>query len=276
MGTYYTPFDARRDATGRLYEYQCPSAALILCNGDMQEGCRLDGVRITPAQMEKVKAVLRLFEGPHDFHNFTADKCSDEGASDTMRFVSSFTCVGVRVSPTTGVEYVALQVQGDSFIYHQIRKMVGLAIFALRYVDDKSRLDFVKGVLECKSQRYVPLAPSLGLMLERVLFQKENKTHGCHTVLLDFEEVSQTMRVFKSTRIYPEIDSREASLGPTEGSFSVEHWLKFLHRTRNVWGKPFAQHAPAPGAKCRPGSVSSDLDFLFQHSRSNSAGGCLG
>ena len=113
MGTYYTPFDARRDATGRLYEYQCPSAALILCNGDMQEGCRLDGVRITPAQMEKVKAVLRLFEGPHDFHNFTADKCSDEGASDTMRFVSSFTCV---------LGQAARQEHGSGNLLHPVRR----------------------------------------------------------------------------------------------------------------------------------------------------------
>ena len=161
-----------------MYEYQCPSAALVPCDATKSDNCALSAVRITQEELEKVKAVLRLFQGPHDFHNFTADKCSDEGASETMRFVSSFTCVGVRVSGTTGVEYVSLQVQGDSFIYHQIRKMVGLAIFALRYVPDASRVQFVKGVLESKAQRLVPLAPSLGLMLERVLFQKENKTHG--------------------------------------------------------------------------------------------------
>ena len=71
-----------------------------------------------------------------------------------------------------------MQVLGDSFIYHQIRKMVGLAIFALRYIDDASRLAWVKSVIQDSGVRYVPLAPSLGLMLERVLFQKENKTHG--------------------------------------------------------------------------------------------------
>ena len=48
-------FDARRDATGRVYEYQCPSPALVH-NADrvaltVEE---LKAVRITPAEVEAV------------------------------------------------------------------------------------------------------------------------------------------------------------------------------------------------------------------------------
>jgi tRNA U38,U39,U40 pseudouridine synthase TruA len=49
----------------------------------------------------------------------------------------------------------------------QIRKMVGLAIFALRFKKDEERVAFVKSVIQDRDKRYVPLAPSLGLMLER-------------------------------------------------------------------------------------------------------------
>ena len=113
-GSYVTRFDARRDATGRLYEYQCPSAALVQDSSVSAAGAgppmTLAGVRITAEQLNKVREVLRLFEGPHDFHNFTADKCSDEGPTETLRLVTRFTCTGTRVSPTSGIEYVSLQV----------------------------------------------------------------------------------------------------------------------------------------------------------------------
>jgi tRNA pseudouridine38-40 synthase len=243
----------------------------------------LKGARMSALQLSKVKAVLAVFEGgPKDFHNFTADKCSDEAATDTQRLVTRFTCSQTRISPTTGVEYVALEVQGDSFIYHQIRKMVGLAIFALRYVDDTSRLSFVKGVLIDKVQRFVPLAPSLGLMLQRVLFQKENKTHGGHTVLVDFEEVSAGMEQFKTKRIYPDLDQRESSQrllprATVQVHNSMEHWLKMVHRTRSVWGKPFAPFlSSSMPVHVRPRSAlhKGDLEFLFELVRPHQAGAC--
>jgi tRNA pseudouridine(38-40) synthase len=212
MGRGVTRFDARRDATQRLYEYQCPTPALV----NRPEGValsleQLKAVRITRQELEQVRAVLCVFEGPHDFHNFTADKCSDEAPTDTVRLVTKFTCLHTRVSPSSGIEYVALEVLGDSFIYHQIRKMVGLAIFALRYKPRAQQVSFVKSVLHDKAERYVPLAPSVGLMLERVLFCKENKTHGGHTVLVDFSNVANEIKAFKTQRIYPEIDAREAA-----------------------------------------------------------------
>jgi len=277
-----TRFDARRDATGRSYEYQCPSAALMPHKADASV-LTLKGARMSALQLSKVKAVLAVFEGgPKDFHNFTSDKCSDEAATDTQRLVTRFTCSQTRISPTTGVEYVALEVQGDSFIYHQIRKMVGLAIFALRYVDDTSRLPFVKGVLIDKVQRFVPLAPSLGLMLQRVLFQKENKTHGGHTVLVDFEEVSAGMEQFKTKRIYPDLDQRESSQrllprATVQVHNSMEHWLKMVHRTRSVWGKPFAPFlSSSMPVHVRPRSAlhKGDLEFLFELVRPHQAGAC--
>ncbi|EKX34193.1 hypothetical protein GUITHDRAFT_80757 [Guillardia theta CCMP2712] len=188
LGLGITRFDARRDATGRIYEYQT--------------------FRISDEEIAKIAAVLRIYEGTHDFHNFTADKCSDEGPTETQRVVSRFVPGQKRVN-AEGVEYLGLEVEGDSFIYHQIRKMVGLAIFALRYKRDDERVQFVHDIVHDQSRHYVPLAPSLGLMLDRVLFRKENKTHGGFTVLLDLEDFSREMTEFKRQRIYPEIDEKE-------------------------------------------------------------------
>jgi hypothetical protein len=50
--------------------------------------------------------------------------------------------------------------------------MVGLTIFALRHRAPAERGAFVREILKDSGARYVPLAPSLGLMLERVYFRK--------------------------------------------------------------------------------------------------------
>jgi len=255
LGLGITRFDARRDATGRIYEYQCPTSALVMSERNVDPKT----FRISDEEIAKIAAVLRIYEGTHDFHNFTADKCSDEGPTETQRVVSRFVPGQKRVN-AEGVEYLGLEVEGDSFIYHQIRKMVGLAIFALRYKRDDERVQFVHDIVHDQSRHYVPLAPSLGLMLDRVLFRKENKTHGGFTVLLDLEDFSREMTEFKRQRIYPEIDEKEkreqnvSSEKLVQIHSCMQHWLAFLERTKSLWGMHF-QSSFMPGP--------TDLNWLF-------------
>ena len=57
-----TRFDARRDATGRIYEYQCPSAALVRQEGECDASAlSLKGARMSLEGVQKVKEVLKLF-----------------------------------------------------------------------------------------------------------------------------------------------------------------------------------------------------------------------
>jgi tRNA U38,U39,U40 pseudouridine synthase TruA len=63
--------------------------------------------------------------------------------------------------------YTHVNTHTHTYDMQQIRKMVGLAIYALRFKKDEERVAFVKSVMHDKEKRYVPLAPSLGLMLER-------------------------------------------------------------------------------------------------------------
>ena len=55
----FTRFDARRDATGRMYEYQCPSAALVQRDN---RGEGLKDVRITQEELAKIRDVLQVYE----------------------------------------------------------------------------------------------------------------------------------------------------------------------------------------------------------------------
>ena len=64
-----------------------------------------------------------------------------------------------------GLEMALLEVKGQSFMLHQIRKMIGLVIAILRGHCPDSTLDLAWGVQRVD----VPRAPGLGLMLDQVL-----------------------------------------------------------------------------------------------------------
>ena len=63
---------------------------------------------------------------------------------------------------------------------------------------------------------------------------------------------------------------------------SMEQWLRFLHRTRSIWGKAFLSQPspPAPGPRDHRhaphhgthGTRSADLDFLFQQHKPQQSG----
>ena len=61
------------------------------------------------------------YQGTHNFHNFTVRKPWD--ALDAKRYMLSFRCGGVM--EIDGRRWVKMVVVGQSFMMHQIRKMVG-------------------------------------------------------------------------------------------------------------------------------------------------------
>ena len=63
-----------------------------------------------------------------------------------------------------GTEWLSLKVHGQSFMLHQIRKMVGLIIMMIR-TDTPQKL--IPETFKANKIN-IPKAPSLGLLLERV------------------------------------------------------------------------------------------------------------
>ena len=73
-----------------------------------------------------------------------------------------------------GLEMALLEVKGQSFMLHQIRKMIGLVIAIMRGYTDESVLELSWG-----TQRVdVPRAPGLGLMLDEVHYESYNRRFG--------------------------------------------------------------------------------------------------
>jgi len=237
----YRAFHARLDASSRVYEYLIPSGALTFFDDSSAQSLEaavaaLHSASITDEQVARLDTVLQLYQGRHNWHNFTPD--ADPGDRASERTIRSFRCGKRRV--LSGIEYVSLLVEGDGFLYHQIRKLVGLAVFTLRFCGSPS--DVVSAALT--HRRYmVPLAPGTGLMLRRVVYTRDNRTHGGSTVLLPLSsDVRRRMKEFRHTRVYPEIASIESA------QHVFARWLRMLHATRAAWATELSAWRPEPGS----------------------------
>uniref|UniRef100_A0A7S4H854 Pseudouridine synthase I TruA alpha/beta domain-containing protein n=1 Tax=Guillardia theta TaxID=55529 RepID=A0A7S4H854_GUITH len=214
-------FHAQQLANGRQYHYLIPTFVFESCeapetselipegktenNKNFWEGCssytpteeeiaKAKDFRVTDDVVERVSKLLSQYVGTHSFHNFTSGK--KKGDADAKRYIVSFK-VGERVI-FDGYEYLELRVEGQSFLLHQIRKMIGLVVFTIRYkCDNKEKLSIVWS----DKKVHIPLVPGVGLFLNKVLYRTYNKTNK-HLQPLDFEDVKDKIEDFKTKMVH--------------------------------------------------------------------------
>lgn len=88
-------------------------------------------------EKERFNRILSCYQGTHNFHNFTTRTKAEDPAA--TRYIISFnanTTVTVE-----GIEFVKCEVMGQSFMLHQIRKMIGLAVAIMRNCASESLLE---------------------------------------------------------------------------------------------------------------------------------------
>ncbi|KAI4292334.1 tRNA pseudouridine38-40 synthase [Pancytospora philotis] len=126
----------------------------------------LAGIRGYRCQnVDVFRALMAKYEGNHDFSNFTL-KCNQK---DSKRFMRRVT-VGEPVV-VDDVEYVGIEIHGQSFLLHQIRKMVSFAVLNARYAADRADANFARVFSE---PVHVPKAPAQYLYLVSVFFDDYN------------------------------------------------------------------------------------------------------
>ncbi|KAM7185876.1 tRNA pseudouridine synthase [Rhypophila sp. PSN 637] len=167
--------------------------------------------RATPARLERLQEALNLYLGTHNFHNYTILKrFSDPSAK---RHIKSFKLnrTPIMINDT---EWISLKIHGQSFMMHQIRKMVAMAVMIVRSGTPN----------EIISQSYesrrisIPKAPGLGLLLERPVFEMYNKkAAGADRELIDFDKYDEEIQKFKDDHIY----KRMFDLEEKENSFHL-------------------------------------------------------
>jgi len=163
--------------------------------------------RIDPRRLERVRSALSRFDGTHNFHNYTIDKGPRDPSA--KRVIKSFV-VAADPMIINDTEWLSLKVHGQSFMMHQIRKMISMVALIVRCGCHEGRIQD-----SYLPQRLnVPKAPSLGLLLERPVFDAYNeKLLGFGREAIDFGKYEKEIEEFKQREIYERIFGEEEQHG---------------------------------------------------------------
>ncbi|XP_077015640.1 pseudouridylate synthase 1 homolog [Tamandua tetradactyla] len=205
-------FNSKNKCDARTYSYMLPTFAFAHKDRDVQD----ETYRLSEETLQRVNQLLACYRGSHNFHNFTSQKGPQEPSA--RRYVLDAHCE--RPFVRGGLEFALIKVTGQSFMTHQIRKMVGLVVAIAKGYAPENALQRSWGLEKLD----VPKAPGLGLVLERVHFEKYNQRFGGDGLHepLDWSEEEGKIAAFKERHIYPTIVSTERD------ERSMAQWLSTL------------------------------------------------
>lgn len=119
-----------------------------------------------PALLTRIRNLFDSFTGVHNFHNYTVAKpFRDPSAKRVMKKLEISDPFIVN-----DTEYLSVTLHGQSFMLHQIRKMIGLLVLVARSPAPEKIMKETFGPLKI----HVPKAPALGLLLNSPHFDMYN------------------------------------------------------------------------------------------------------
>lgn len=160
--------------------------------------------RVTLARVQQLQAALDQYKGTNNFHNYTIKKPFKDPSA--KRHIRSF-----EVNPNPiqigDTEWLSLKVHGQSFMMHQIRKMVAMAVLCVRCAAPVSIIKESYGPTRIS----IPKAPGLGLLLERPVFESYSKKaeSAFDREPLNFTKFDKEIDEFKQKQIYNRIYDTE-------------------------------------------------------------------
>ncbi|WVQ73440.1 tRNA pseudouridine(38-40) synthase [Cryptococcus sp. DSM 104548] len=263
-------FNARTAADSRIYEYLLPSYCLLPPNKDDQLAKKLDetspgwrevvgeeacgfadarlpmptseegdvdpkvrgeferkrGYRVDEKTLNRFRDIVAMYKGTRNFHNFTVGKPFNDRA--VKRFMIKLEVKDPKVYGD--IEWISVQIHGQSFMLHQIRKMISMAMLACRTGSPPSLLPETFG----PKKIHIPKAPPLGLLLEAPQFGVYNeridkKMHGITEDRdpVNFGLYAEEIYAFKVKWIYEMLRQEELEK-------NVFHkWMQMMDNIRN-------------------------------------------
>lgn len=166
--------------------------------------------RIPPERVDRIQKALDTYVGTKNFYNYTIQKPYKDPSA--KRHIKSFVVNRKPILIGDGPdeekqEWLSLKVHGQSFMMHQIRKMVGMVTLLVRCGSDLKTMD----VSFTDSKMSIPKVPGLGLLLERPVFDSYNTLqavkHGREQ--LSFSKYEKELEAFKEREIYQRIFREE-------------------------------------------------------------------
>ncbi|KAJ9136820.1 Pseudouridine synthase [Pleurostoma richardsiae] len=154
--------------------------------------------RITAVRLQQLQEALNQYVGTRNFHNYTVQKTHKDPSA--KRHIKSFV-VNPKPIQIRDTEWLSLKVHGQSFMMHQIRKMVAMACLVVRCGAPLDRITESYGPRNIS----IPKVPGSGLLLERPVFeaynQKAKESFGREPI--SFEKYEAQIEEFKNRQIYP-------------------------------------------------------------------------
>ncbi|KAJ2934853.1 hypothetical protein H1R20_g2270, partial [Candolleomyces eurysporus] len=161
--------------------------------------------RVGPAEMERLRKFVKKYEASHNFHNFTVGR--EFGDRSNVRFMKEIRVEDPVVHGDT--EWISVLFHGQSFMLHQIRKMMAALVLTCRIGSSPEIVD----ELYKAPMVFIPKMPSLGLLLEEPLFNSYNgrmtvhnqnykPTDADYRPLIDFDLHREKIDAFKEEFIY--------------------------------------------------------------------------
>jgi tRNA pseudouridine(38-40) synthase len=165
-------FDAKDNNNNREYHYILPSFCLepknlskvITAEDNIDNFVGNYSFKISPEYHEKLKQICRFFKGTKKYHNYTKKLPFSEPSAN--RHIYELSCD--EIVQFDNFEAIKFKIVGQSFLYNQIRKMLGAIVELCRDMKDISFLE--NSVMANKMD--IAKAPAEGLYLYKVIFIK--------------------------------------------------------------------------------------------------------
>lgn len=204
----YTP-PARDDFTGNEEIY------LKVKKYKQLENLHRRKYRVSQNKLNKFRATMKQYLGAHNFHNFTLGK--DFKESSAIRFMKEIKVSEPFVIGDAKTEWVSIKIHGQSFMLHQIRKMISMATLITRCGCPIERISDAYGPQKIN----IPKAPALGLLLESPVFEGYNtRLEKFGYKPIDFSRYQDEMDAFKMKNIYDKIYKEEVDENVFNAFFS--------------------------------------------------------
>jgi len=158
-------FNTKLSCSSREYLYYLPS----FCMQSLKSQTSYDNChKYRIGGLDEINKVAEMYKGTNKFHNYTQGIHPKMGSA--QRYIMQFKAE--RTLIINDLELIELFIKGQSFLYNQIRKMVGMVIYVIR---KGLPIEVIKNSF--KDNTFItPLAPGNGLILQRVCYDHYNKT----------------------------------------------------------------------------------------------------
>ncbi|KAH3663472.1 hypothetical protein WICMUC_005911 [Wickerhamomyces mucosus] len=183
--------------------------------------------RVSKEKLDLMRKATSFYLGHHNFHNFTLGKPFTDASAG--RFMKNITVSEPFVIDQT--EWSSIKIHGQSFMLHQIRKMIAMATLVVRSGCPLERINEAFNAEKIN----IPKAPALGLLLEQPVYTGYNQRledYGYKPI--DFRKYAEEMDAFKMKHIYDKIYAEEVAENVFNGFFNFidshngEHIFDFL------------------------------------------------